>query len=267
MSELDDVFEGMTEEEKEEFLAEEDEAQCWLRESELVRIDEVGGGKVYLIRVQGNGIEEVGEEEWRIVDQYEAAKRRQAEAEALCERRWIKLPDPLDEEDEDSELEPEAIPPAGKLTPRQALFCEHYAAQPVAARAAVLAGYGEDNANNQGYRLLKNPLVLTRIAALRAERDLHYVIEADTVQDKLEAVFFEALDARNHAAAVAALRLQAGLARLPTRAAAPSGVAQADDAKRAGAKGENAAPKRRRATREADKSRSPRRKMTTKADQ
>ncbi len=89
----------------------------------------------------------------------------------------------------------------------------------MATRAAVLAGYEEDKAASQGSRLLKNPLVLTRIAALRAERNLRHVLDADAIQDKLEAVFFEALGDRDHSAAVSALRLQAGLARLPTRPA------------------------------------------------
>ncbi len=83
----------------------------------------------------------------------------------------------------------------------------------------MLAGYSEDSAAAYGSRLLKNPLVLDRIATLRREKDIHYVVEPDTVHDKLEAVFFEALGERNHAAAVAALRLQAALAGILPRAA------------------------------------------------
>ena len=111
------------------------------------------------------------------------------------------------------------------------------------------------NAANPGYRLLKNPLVLDRIARLRAEQNLHYVVEPDTIHDKLEAVFFEALAERNHAAAVAALRLQAGLARLPTRLAAP----RPDD------EGEREKP--RKAEFAAEKSREKPIPMTRKADE
>src|SRR5262249_25131423 len=42
-----------------------------------------------------------------------------------------------------------------KLLPRQEQFCRHYVTQPVATRAAVLAGYAERSAYNQGHRLLK----------------------------------------------------------------------------------------------------------------
>lgn len=153
---------------------------------------------------------QVSEEEHRIIEQYNEAEERASDAWEEVEKRR-KPPPPLP---------PEAVPASGKLEPRQEEFCEHYAARPVATRAAILAGYGEDGAANQGYRLLMNPLVLERIAQLRAERNLRYVIDADTLHDKLEAVFFDALSVRNHAAAVAALRLQAGLGRLPARMSA-----------------------------------------------
>jgi len=201
----------------------EDEDQRMLRESVTVGIEDVDGWKVYVARIEGSGTYECSEEQYRIIAQYDAVKRRQAEAEGACiAARGFDWPEEgLAEEDEPA---PEAVPPEGKLTARQALFCENYTAQPVATRAAVLAGYSEDSAHNQGHRLLKNPLVLTRIAALRAERKLSYVLEPDTLHDKLEAVFFDALSERNHSAAVAALRLQAGLARLPTRLAAAAGA-------------------------------------------
>ena len=146
----------------------------------------------------------------RIVDEYGAALERQFDAEQACAAaRWEKPPAPPPRAPE-----PEDIPPDGKLTPRQQAFCRHYAAQPVATRAAILAGFSEDNAAPYGSRLLNNPLVLERIAALRAEQSIRYVVERDTVHDKLEAVFFGALGESNHAAAVSALRLQAALAGL-----------------------------------------------------
>jgi hypothetical protein len=155
----------------------------------------------------------VTEHHHRIVDEYSEAQERQTEAEEACAKaRWMKPPAPPPRAPE-----PEDIPPDGKLTPRQQEFCRHYAAQPVALRAAVLAGYAESNADSYGPRLLKNPLVLERIAALRAEKDIRYTLERDTMHDKLEAVFFDALGERNHGPAIAALRLQALLGGLTPR--------------------------------------------------
>ena len=159
----------------------------------------------------------VTEEQHRFITQFEQARRRQEDAEIACaEARWAPPPPPPPPREPD----PEEIPPEGRLTPRQEEFCRHYAAQPVATRAAALAGYAKDNAANQGHRLLKNPFVLDRVAELRAASGVAYVVQRDTMHDKLEAVFFEALSERNHAAAVAALRLQASLAGMTVRAAA-----------------------------------------------
>lgn len=161
-------------------------------------------------------------EHGRIAEEYYDARERQQEAEEACAAaRW----ENRSPAGAPREPEPEAIPPRGELTPRQADFCRHYATQPVAVRAAVLAGYAESNADSYGPRLLKNPLVLERIAKLRHDGRLHYVVERDTMHDKIEAVFFDALGDRNHTAAVAALRLQAGLAGLSIRAAAANGEA------------------------------------------
>lgn len=138
---------------------------------------------------------------------------------------------------------PEAPKPRA-LLPRQEEFCRHYAAQPVATRAAVMAGYAERSAYNQGHRLLKQAEVLERIAALRAERDIRYAIQRDTMFDKLDGVFLNALGDRALAPAIAALRLQAQLAGLlgprrrargaatPPRAAAGAGVRAKNDEKK-----------------------------------
>jgi len=175
----------------------------------------------------------VTEEQHRFIVQYEEARERQKEAESnAAAARWKPPPPPPPE----PEPEPEEIPPEGRLTPRQEEFCRHYAAQPVATRAAALAGYAADFAKNQGYRLLKNPLVLDRIAQLRADGNLVYALDRDTLHDKLEALFFDALGERNHAAAVAALRLQAGLAGMMPRAAASVRRAQKPAARRNGAR-------------------------------
>jgi phage terminase small subunit len=240
----------------EEIRAEEDEEQRTLRESELGDIEQVDGSPIYWATRDG-GTYEVDEEEYRILDQYAAAKRRQAEALALAERRWRKLPPPPD---------PADVAPAEALTPRQEDFCRHYAARPVAAHAALLAGYEEENARKHGSRLLKNPRILARIEALRAGRGGRHALEADTLQDKLESVFVDALTANHHAAAVAALRLQAGLARLLTRPVtrdeARSASPQADSAEARARRPETVSKSKRKA----DKSPARRRKKPTKAD-
>lgn len=156
----------------------------------------------------------VTEQHYRIVGEYGEALERQMDAEsARAAARRPKAPAPPPRAPE-----PEDVPPGGRLTGRQEEFCLHYAVQPIATRAAILAGYAESNADSYGPRLLKNPLVLERIAALRAQKGLRYMLERDTMHDKLEAVFFDALGERNHAAAVAALRLQAGLGGFALRA-------------------------------------------------
>ena len=161
----------------------------------------------------------VTEHHHRIVEEYYQAQDRQSDAEDACAAvRWKKPPAPAPQ--------PEDIPPDGKLTPRQEEFCRHYAVQPIAIRAAILAGYAESNADSYGPRLLKNPLVLDRIAALRAETGIHYTLERDTMHDKLEAIFFDALGEHNHAAAVAALRLQALLGGLALRPGPEGGAAR-----------------------------------------
>lgn len=198
---------------------------------------------------EGQQLVEVSAEQYRIIQEYQAADDRAAKGEWEVEKRTRPPPQPA----------PEEVPASGQLMPRQEAFCRHYATQPVATRAAALAGYDASNAANQGYRLLKNPLVLERIARLRAEQNIRYVVEPDTIHDKLEAVYFEALAERNHAAAVAALRLQAGLARLPTRLAPARPDEREPDpdtrAARAGKSRERARKKPRKADQKAEKSR------------
>jgi len=125
----------------------------------------------------------------------------------------------IDDPDEASADEPDASSAAAahehpRLLPRQEAFCAHYVTQPVATRAAVLAGYAERSAYNQGHRLMQQAEVLERIAELRAARNLTYVLEHDTMHDKLEGVFWQAFADGNFAPAIAALRVQATLAGL-----------------------------------------------------
>jgi hypothetical protein len=139
----------------------------------------------------------------------------------------------IDDPDEAAADEPDVRPavPAqerSQLLPRQEAFCAHYVTQPVATRAAVLAGYAERTAYKQGHRQLQQAEVLERIAELRAARNLTYVLERDTMHDKLEGVFWQALVQRDYAPAIAAVRVQATLAgllpgaRIGGRAARPA---------------------------------------------
>jgi hypothetical protein len=57
------------------------------------------------------------------------------------------------------------------LTARQESFCRHYVFGTSAAAAARAAGYSEATARSQGWRLLRQPAVQARIAALRADQD------------------------------------------------------------------------------------------------
>jgi len=159
------------------------------------------------VETQGSGTRRdvaVTEDQFRIATEYVAARKRFGDA--LAARNEFHPPP--------SEPPLEAIEPQDALTARQELFCQHYAARPVATRAAMLAGYATQSAANQGWKLLRHPLVLARLAELRAKENLRYEIEPDTVHDKLEAVFFEALESGSHAAAIAALKLQVALGGL-----------------------------------------------------
>lgn len=173
-----------------------------------------------LVSVESRGVGSrrdvpVTEDQFRIATEYVAARKRFGEA--LAARDAFRPPP--------SEPPLEAIEPQDALTSRQELFCQHYAARPVATRAAMLAGYSTQSASSRGWKLLRHPLVLARLAELRASQNLRYRIEPDTVHDKLEAVFFEALESGSHAAAIAALKLQALLGGLfdKPRAAARAG--------------------------------------------
>jgi phage terminase small subunit len=56
------------------------------------------------------------------------------------------------------------------LKPRYEAFCEHYAQHPNASLAAELAGYSGLNCDKQGWRLLRRPEIVARIAELRTEQ-------------------------------------------------------------------------------------------------
>jgi MoxR-like ATPase len=166
----------------------------------------------------------VTEDQFRIAAQYIEARERLDKQSAARARYRPPPPEPP----------LEALEPQEKLTPRQEAFCRHYAARPVAARAAMLAGYSSQSAGNRGWKLLRHPLVLARLAEIRAQEKLRYEIEPDTVHDKLETVFFEAIESGNLGAAVTALRLQVALAGLLDKGRAGARVKPEGDKGNAG---------------------------------
>lgn len=68
-----------------------------------------------------------------------------------------------------------------KLSPRQELFCEHYAALLDAGKAAKAAGYSEKTAHSLGYQNLQKPLIQKRIAELREKVAERIHISVDMV--------------------------------------------------------------------------------------
>ena len=100
------------------------------------------------------------------------------------------------------------------LTERQLAFCEHYIGRPVAALAARAAGYAPATASKQASRLLKQPAVIRHILELRRKRHLEQAYRRETLIDKLEVVFSEAIERREFYAAIQALTMQARLSRI-----------------------------------------------------
>ena len=67
------------------------------------------------------------------------------------------------------------------MTDKQARFCEEYMVDLNATQAAIRAGYSENGAENEGYRLLRNDEVKLRIDQLKAERSARLRISTDYV--------------------------------------------------------------------------------------
>ena len=100
------------------------------------------------------------------------------------------------------------------LTERQLLFCERYVERPVAVRAAREAGYAEATAATQAARLLKHPKVMRRILELRRKRHLEHAYRRETLLDKFDLVFAQAIERNDLYAAIKALTMEARLARI-----------------------------------------------------
>lgn len=107
--------------------------------------------------------------------------------------------------------------PGTALTPRQEAFCRYYLTEPSGTRAAIKAGYSDRGADVQASRLLGNARVLQKIAALRRTHAISYTLDRDTMLDKLEAFFEDAMKGQSYSAALRALLAQAELGGLLNR--------------------------------------------------
>ena len=128
-----------------------------------------------------------------------------------------------------------------RLKTRQERFCERFVDLGNAAAAAKAAGYLPASARNTGYRLLRDPRVISRIAALQEQMADTHCRQVDILLGKLETVFRRALDDHQFSAAARAIELQAKLAGLADRAQTRAAARQektipssADDANETG---------------------------------
>lgn len=103
------------------------------------------------------------------------------------------------------------------LTPRQEAFCRHYLTEPSGTRAAIMAGYAESGAGQEAHRLLKNADILQKISSLRRAHAISYALDRDTMLDKLEAFFEDAMRGQSYSAALRALLAQAELSGIMNR--------------------------------------------------
>ena len=104
-----------------------------------------------------------------------------------------------------------------RLKTRQERFCERFVELGNASAAAKAAGYLPASARNTGYRLLRDPRIISRIGAIQAEMADQHCRQVDILLGKLETVFRRALDDHQFSAAARAVELQAKLAGLGER--------------------------------------------------
>jgi len=95
------------------------------------------------------------------------------------------------------------------LTPRQERFCRAFIEQGSASYAARLAGYAPATARNQGYRLLHDPRIKARIAAIQSEMAADAGRDAELLIGKLEALYRRAVERGEFATAVRIVEAQA----------------------------------------------------------
>jgi phage terminase small subunit len=114
------------------------------------------------------------------------------------------------------------------LKPAYEVFCQSYVANPNATIAARDAGYHPDYAKQQGYRLLRRPAIVGRIAQLRADIAERECLTPGAMLAKLENAFRAALKRDQPAAAARIVESQAKLVGQLTKPAGDAAPARAD---------------------------------------
>jgi phage terminase small subunit len=111
------------------------------------------------------------------------------------------------------------------LIPRQERFCRRFVEYANATVAAKGAGYAPRYARNAGYRLLRQPRIVQRIAEIQVELAQDNCRDLDVLLGKLETVYRRAVDGHQFSVAARVVELQAKLGgfgdRLRTRGVAP----------------------------------------------
>ncbi|MCU0839135.1 MAG: terminase small subunit [Rhodospirillales bacterium] len=117
---------------------------------------------------------------------------------------------------------------------RQEAFCRRFVECANATLAAKIAGYAPGSARNAGYRLLRRPRVIARIAALHRELAQQQCRDVDIMLGKLETIYRRAIDTQQCSAAARAVELQAKLSAGALTPPAASGAGRQTSATRPG---------------------------------
>jgi phage terminase small subunit len=99
---------------------------------------------------------------------------------------------------------------------RRERFCIAFVEGANAAAAARSAGYEPRSSRFTGYRLLRDPRVIGRIADLRSEAARHHGRSTDSLIGKLETIFRAAFEDHQYAVAARAVEVQGRLAGITT---------------------------------------------------
>ncbi len=95
-----------------------------------------------------------------------------------------------------------------ELKPRLERFCRAYVYYANAAHAAAHAGYKPQSCRKQGWRLMQDARVRTRIAELRKKLSREFAYDAGVLLGKLETVYERAVEDHLFSAAARAAEIQ-----------------------------------------------------------
>ena len=94
-----------------------------------------------------------------------------------------------------------------KLTAQQEQFCLEFIKDLNAVRAAIRAGYGEQHAKKNAWRIIQNPIVSERISELKADQTKRTKIEADDILRRLVRISEKTEQEGDYNAAIRSLEL------------------------------------------------------------